>query len=221
MEWKQERDEGTEQQQETTLNLGASDFPKWWPLRKLGHCVTDKHVAALKWKEDALSICTQTFTNLNKNVRTRADLVIKITTPSVPTKTLWCNKATPTMFVCCMLSLENKNEHVYNDNNSKQKHIHTGRNCPLPHTWADKRPRLVSFKLLAKLQATHMTSPTHLDYCDSAIIGEFISADGEVTHGVSAHYPVNCVPVGCVRLVSVSHGQIGHHYTHCILRHLA
>ncbi len=60
----------------------------------------------------------------------------------------------------------------------------------------------------------------HLDHHQHALIGDGIGADGEVSRGISTDDAVHSVPVGTVGLISVHHGQVGHHHIHFVLWHL-
>lgn len=60
----------------------------------------------------------------------------------------------------------------------------------------------------------------YLNHCDHAIIGDRVSADGEVSRGVSADDPVDGVPVRRVWLVSIYHREIRHYHVHSVLWHL-
>lgn len=58
---------------------------------------------------------------------------------------------------------------------------------------------------------------SYLHHGDHAVVGDRVSADGEVPRRVSADDPVDGVPVRRVRLVSIYHRQIGHHKIHSVL----
>lgn len=64
-------------------------------------------------------------------------------------------------------------------------------------------------------------APPHLHHGDHALVGDGVSADGEVARGVPADDAVNGVPVGRVRLIPVQHRQVCHHHLHPVLRHFS
>lgn len=58
---------------------------------------------------------------------------------------------------------------------------------------------------------------SYLNHGDHAVIGDRVSADGEMPGRVSTDDPVDGVPVRRVWLVGVYHRQISHYNIHTVL----